>query len=350
MKLVKVAVAILFGFIFLNGVAQEKKFTIHTVAFYNLENLFDTINDPTINDEASPIMEASESLRAEIYVKKLDNMANVVADIGSDISNNSPAVIGVCEIENRQVLYDLVNHPALLNKDYGVVHFDSPDRRGIDVALLYQKRLFRPINTSSHELVIFDSESRARRYTRDQLLVSGELDGDLIHLIINHWPSRGGGEARSRPGRIAAAKLNKHLADSLFALDPYAKIITMGDFNDNPTDYSFKKTLKTEAEREKVELKGLYNPFENMYKSGLGTTGYRDVWSLFDQIVISQSLTDRDYTSYRFYQAGIFNKAYLTNKRGRWKGYPWRSFADGGFSGGYSDHFPVYIYLIREVE
>jgi hypothetical protein len=350
MKLVKVAVAILFGLIFFNGVAQEKKFTIHTVAFYNLENLFDTINDPTINDEASPIMEASESLRAEIYMKKLDNMANVVADIGSDISNNSPAVIGVCEIENRQVLYDLVNHPALLNKDYGVVHFDSPDRRGIDVALLYQKRLFRPINTSSHELVIFDSESRARRYTRDQLLVSGELDGDLIHLIVNHWPSRGGGEARSRPGRIAAAKLNKHLADSLFALDPYAKIITMGDFNDNPTDYSFKKTLKTEADREKVELKGLYNPFENMYKSGLGTTGYRDVWSLFDQIIISQSLTDRDYTSYRFYQAGIFNKAYLTNKRGRWKGYPWRSFADGGFSGGYSDHFPVYIYLIREVE
>jgi hypothetical protein len=350
MKSVKIAVLILLSLSFYNSFAQEKKFAIHTVAFYNLENLFDTINDPTINDEASPIMEASEALRAEIYKKKLDNMANVVADIGSDISNNSPAVIGVCEIENRQVLYDLINHPALLNKDYGVVHFDSPDRRGIDVALLYQKRLFRPINTSSHELVIFDSESRERRYTRDQLLVSGELDGDLIHLIVNHWPSRGGGEARSRPGRIAAAKLNKHLADSLFAIDPYAKIITMGDFNDNPTDYSFKKTLKTVADRDKVGLKELYNPYENMYKSGLGTTGYRDIWSLFDQIVISQSLTDRDYTSYRFYQAGIHNKAYLTNKRGRWKGYPWRSFSDGGFSGGYSDHFPVYIYLIKEVE
>lgn len=349
MKSVKIAVLILFSFLFFNSLAQEKKFTIHTVAFYNLENLFDTINDPTINDEASPIMEVSESLRAEIYIKKLDNMAKVVADIGSDLSNNSPAVIGVAEVENRQVLYDLVNHPALLDKDYGIVHYDSPDRRGIDVALLYQKRLFRPINTSSHELVLFDNISRQRKYTRDQLLVSGELDGDLIHVIVNHWPSRSGGEARSRPGRIAAAKLNKHLADSLFAIDPYAKIITMGDFNDNPADYSFKKVLKTEADRDKVELKGLYNPFENMYKSGLGSNAYRDTWSLFDQVIISHSLTKRDYSSYRFYQAGIFNKPYLTNKRGRWKGYPFRSFADGGFTGGYSDHFPSYIYLIKEI-
>jgi len=130
MKSVKVAVLILFGLLFFNSVAQEKKFTIHTVAFYNLENLFDTINDPTINDEASPIMEANEAVRGEIYIKKLSNMAKVVADIGSDLSNNSPAVIGVCEIENKQVLYDLANHPALLDKDYGIVHYDSPDRRG----------------------------------------------------------------------------------------------------------------------------------------------------------------------------------------------------------------------------
>lgn len=349
MKLIKPLLIALISLQVFSGLAQEKKFTIHTVAFYNLENLYDTINDPTINDEASPIMEASEALRGDIYKKKLDNMAKAVADIGSEIANNSPAVIGVAEVENRQVLYDLVNHPALLNKDYGVVHYDSPDRRGIDVALLYQKRLFRPINTSSHELVIFDNLTRERRYTRDQLLVSGELDGDLIHIIVNHWPSRGGGEARSRPGRIAAAKLNKHLADSLFAIEPYAKIITMGDFNDNPTDYSLKKVLNTAAERDKVELKGFYNPFENMYKSGLGSNAYRDVWSLFDQVIISQSLTERDYSSYRFYQAGIHNKAYLTNKRGRWKGYPFRSFADGGFSGGYSDHFPSFVYLIKEI-
>lgn len=350
MKLSRLLFVALLSTSFLGGLAQEKKFTIHTVAFYNLENLFDTINDPTINDEASPIMEANPAIRGDMYVKKLNNMAKVVADIGRDITNNTPAVIGVAEVENRQVLHDLVNHSDLLDKDYGIVHYDSPDRRGIDVALLYQKRLFRPINTSSHELVIYDNLTRQRRYTRDQLLVSGELQGDLIHIIVNHWPSRSGGEARSRPGRIAAAQLNKRIIDSLFANDPYAKIINMGDFNDNPTDYAFKKVLKTEADRDKVELKGLYNPFENMYKSGLGSNAYRDVWSLFDQVIISQSLTERDFKTYRFYQAGIFNKPYLTNKRGRWKGYPFRSFADGGFTGGYSDHFPSYIYLIREVQ
>ena len=331
------------------GMSQEKKFKIHTVAFYNLENLYDTINDPTINDEASPIMEASEGIRGDMYKKKLANMAKVVADIGSEITNNTPAIIGVAEVENRDVLHDLVNDPQLLDKDYGIVHYDSPDRRGIDVDLIYQKRLFRPLTSSNHELVIFDNATRERRYTRDQLLVSGLLDGDLIHIIVNHWPSRGGGEAKSRPGRIAAAKLNRRIADSLFAIDPYAKIITMGDFNDNPDNESIKNVLGTVADRDKVEIKGFYNPFENMYKSGLGSNAYRDAWSLFDQVIISKSLTERDYSSYRFYNAGIFNKRYLTTKRGRWKGYPFRSFADGGFTGGYADHFPSYIFLIKEV-
>lgn len=331
------------------GQSQEKKFKIHTIAFYNVENLYDTINDPIRNDEASPMMEASEGIRGEMYKSKLANMAKVIADIGSETTNNTPAIIGVAEVENRDVLHDLLNDPALIDKDYGIVHYDSPDRRGIDVALLYQKRLFRPITTKNHELVIFDNATRERRYTRDQLLVSGQLDGDMIHIIVNHWPSRSGGEAKSRPGRIAAAKLNRRIADSLFAIDPYAKIITMGDFNDNPDNESIKTVLGTVAEREEVELKGFYNPFENMYKSGLGSNAYRDTWSLFDQVIISKSLTERDYSSYRFYNAGIFNKRYLTNKRGRWKGYPFRSFADGGFTGGYADHFPAYIYLIKEV-
>lgn len=332
------------------GMSQEKKFKIHTVAFYNVENLYDTINDPTTDDHLNPIMEASEGIRGDMYKKKLVNMAKVVSEIGADLANNSPAVIGVAEVENRQVLHDLLNDSALLDKDYGIVHYDSPDRRGIDVALLYQKRLFKPLTTSKHEVVIYDNASRQRRYTRDQLLVSGELDGDLIHIIVNHWPSRSGGESKSRPGRIAAAKVNRRIADSLFAIDPYAKIITMGDFNDNPDNESIKSVLGTEDDRDKVLLKGFYNPFEKMYKSGLGTNAYRDSWSLFDQVIISKSLTDRDYNSYRYYNSGIFNRRYLTNKRGRWKGYPFRSFADGGFTGGYSDHFPAYIYLIKEVK
>ena len=341
-------VMLICAFVTINA-QEKKKYKIHTVAFYNLENLFDTINDTTKFDEASPIMELNQALRAKAYVKKIQNMAKVVADIGYEDTKNTPAIIGVSEVENRQVLVDLVNDPQLLDKDYGIIHFDSPDKRGIDVALLYQKSLFRPIETSSHELLIYDDSTRERVYTRDQLLVSGELEGDLIHVIVNHWPSRSGGEARSRFKRVAAGTLNKRIIDSLQSIDPYAKILTMGDFNDNPTNDSMKKEIKAEGDKEKVKLKGIYNPYEDLFKKkGLGTTGYRDAWSLFDMILMSQPFLEKDYSSFRFYKAGIFNKSYLTNKEGRYKGYPLRM-SNAGLSGGYSDHFPAYIYLIKEV-
>ena len=350
MKNLKLTLTVMLLCAFVSLSAQEKKkYKIHTVAFYNLENLFDTINDTTKFDEASPIMELNQALRAKAYVKKIQNMAKVVADIGYEDTKNTPAIIGVSEVENRQVLVDLVNDPQLLDKDYGIIHFDSPDKRGIDVALLYQKSLFRPIETSSHELLIYDDSTRERVYTRDQLLVSGELEGDLIHVIVNHWPSRSGGEARSRFKRVAAGTLNKRIIDSLQSIDPYAKILTMGDFNDNPTNDSMKKEIKAEGDKEKVKLKGIYNPYEDLFKKkGLGTTGYRDAWSLFDMILMSQPFLEKDYSSFRFYKAGIFNKSYLTNKEGRYKGYPLRM-SNAGLSGGYSDHFPAYIYLIKEV-
>lgn len=213
-----------------------------------------------------------------------------------------------------------------------------------------KKHFFKPITTSSHELLIYDDLSRKRVYTRDQLLVSGELDGELIHVIVNHWPSRSGGEARSRSKRVGAAKLNKRIIDSLQSIDPYAKIFTMGDFNDNPTNESIKGVLKAERKENKVGLKGVFNPYENMFKQGLGSNAYRDAWSLFDQILFTQPLLEKDYSSFRFYKAGIFNKPYLTNKQGKYRGYPFRSFDFGGFTEGFSDHFPVYVYLIKEVE
>ncbi|WP_411894116.1 endonuclease/exonuclease/phosphatase family protein [Winogradskyella sp. A2] len=349
MKLLKSLLLLIVFVSFFNVNAQEeKRFKIHTVAFYNLENLFDTINDPLKYDEASPIMELKAN-RSEIYRKKIKNMARVISNIGNDMANNSPAVIGVCEIENRKVLEDLVNDPLLLSKDYGIIHFEGPDRRSIDVALLYQKELFQPVESSSHELLIYDDLTRKRVFTRDQLLVSGKLDGDLIHIIVNHWPSRSGGEARSRSKRVGAAKLNKRIIDSLQSIDPYAKILTMGDLNDDPTNDSVKEVLKAKKDKKKVPLKGIYNPFEKMFtEKGYGTTAYRDAWSLFDQIMVTKPLIESDYSSYRFWKAGIYNKAYLSNKRGRWEGYPFRSFADGGFTDGFSDHFPVYIYLIKQ--
>ncbi|RXJ52532.1 endonuclease/exonuclease/phosphatase family protein [Gelidibacter gilvus] len=350
MKFQKSVFTLIFLVLVTNLWSQEsKRFKIHTIAFYNLENLFDTINDPTKFDEASPIMEMTTG-RSEVYKKKVRNMARVIADIGTDGAGNAPAILGVAEIENRDVMVDVVNDPLLLGFDYGIIHYDSPDKRGIDVGMIYQKAIFQPIQTSSHTLYIYDDITRNRVYTRDQLLVSGNLEGDLIHIIVNHWPSRSGGEERSRSKRVGAAKLNKRIIDSLQIIDPYAKIIIMGDLNDDPINVSVKDILKAKSEKKEVELKGIYNPYESFYKSGLGTNAWRDAWSLFDQIMMTQPLLEKDYSSFRFYKAFIYNKNYLTTKRGRWKGYPFRSFADGGFTGGFSDHFPVYIYLIKEVE
>ncbi len=350
MKKLNYLIVILLFFAFINTNAQEKrKFKVHTVAFYNVENLFDTINNPNKFDEASPMMELNFN-RGDVYKKKVRNMARVISEIGADVSKNTPVIIGLSEVENRQVIEDLANDSSLVKKDYGIVHFESPDARGIDVALMYQKAFFTPTDTSSHELKIYDDNTRKRVYTRDQLLVSGKLEGETIHVIVNHWPSRSGGEARSRPKRIAAAKLNKRIIDSLQAIDPYAKIFSMGDLNDDPTNSSLKDILKAKRDKEDVKLKGIYNPMENFFKNGLGSNAYRDAWSLFDQILITKPLLETDYSSFRFYKAGIFNKQYLTNKKGRYKGYPFRSFADGGFTNGYSDHFPVYVHIIKEVK
>ena len=349
MNFLKLVISILFLSLFISTHAQDKKFKIHTLAFYNLENLFDTINDPIKFDDYSPIMELKTN-RGEAYRRKITNMARVIAEIGKDVTHNTPAILGVCEVENKDVLEDIVNDSTLLEKNYGIVHYDSPDSRGIDVALLYQKSLFMPISSSAQELKIYDTQTQKQITTRDQLLVSGKLEGDLIHIIVNHWPSRRGGEARSRPKRVAAAQLNKRILDSLQAQDPYAKVIIMGDLNDDPTNPSVKNVLKAKRKRKKVDFKGLYNPFEKFYRDGLGTTAYRDNWSLFDQIIVSKTLLEKDYTSFRYYQAGIFNKNYLITPKGKYKGYPFRSWNDSGFSNGFSDHFPVYIYLIKEVK
>ena len=346
---IKFGVLALFLSVFINTHAQDKTYKIHTVAFYNLENLFDTINDPNKFDEYSPIMELKTD-KDVVYKKKVRNMARVIAEIGKDVSNNSPAIIGVSEAENKMVLEDLVNDSLLVDKNYGIVHFDSPDARGIDVGFLYQKSIFTPISTSSHELKLYDDATAKRVFTRDQLLVSGHLDGDLIHVIVNHWPSRRGGEEKSRPKRVAAAKLSKRLIDSLQVINPYAKVFIMGDLNDNPTNASIKEVLNAKKDKGDVELKGIYNPMETFYKNGIGTNAYRDSWNLFDQIMVTKPLLNKDYSSYRFYKAAIFNKNYLLHNEGKYKGYPFRSFSSGNFTNGFSDHLPVCVFLIKEID
>lgn len=327
---------------------NEKKYSIRTIAFYNLENLFDTINDPSINDEASPMMELKAN-RSKVYWDKIDKLASTIAQIGADMANTSPAIIGVSEVENRSVLEDLVKNKHLIKKEYGIIHYDSPDKRGIDVALLYQKKYFKPIFHEVFNPNIYKGNFKV--FTRDQLLVSGYLDDEMIHVIVNHWPSRSGGEEKSRPLREKAAYQNTLIINQIRKNDVNAKILTMGDFNDDPINASFKEVLKTKSEKNEVDETAIYNPYEDMFRRGFNTLGYRDKINLFDQILISEPLLDKgekDFSTYKMYKAMIFNKRFLTIRKGQYKGYPFRSFSNGGYTGGYSDHYPVYMYLIKE--
>lgn len=363
--MIKKILALLFvSVIMLPANAQDKKFKVHTIAFYNVENLFDTINDPKINDEEF-LPSGSQRWNTKNYTRKLANISKVISEIGTGENPNSPTVIGLAEVENRAVLEDLVKQPLLLGKDYGIVHFDSPDKRGIDVALLYQKKNFRPtsykniplkVNYNTDETKRKEAEEKTddntevnsftrKLYTRDQLLVTGLLDGEEIHFIVNHWPSRSGGEKRSSPYREAAAALNKKIIDSLYKINPDAKVITMGDLNDGPYNNSVKKVLGAKGVKEDVKPGGLYNPMEELSNKGVGTLAYRDAWDLFDQMIVTEPLIRKDYSSYRYWKANVFNKPYLQQKSGQYKGYPDRNW--NGVAG-YSDHFPVYLYLIKQ--
>lgn len=336
-------------FIVSGTLAQESKtYKIRTVAFYNLENLFDTLNDSlTFDDDRTPT--GKDNWTNERFIHKISNMSRVLSEIGIPVAQSSPDIIGLCELENSQVIKALISHPNLRDKNYGIIHFDSPDERGIDVALLYKKDVFLPTSFNSLRLMLTKEED-FRDYTRDQLVVGGFLDGEEIHFIVNHWPSRSGGEARSKPNRMAAARLNRRIIDSISKFNPEAKIISMGDFNDDPVDDSFKKILKTKGKVSELGPGDLYNPMEILFKKGVGSLAYRDRWNLFDQIYFTSNLVQKSTNDYHFWKAGIFKPAYLIDNKGQYKGYPLRTYAGGNYIGGYSDHFPVFIHLIKEVD
>ncbi len=328
----------------------EKHVLARTIAFYNLENLFDTIDDPKKRDEDfTP--DGRDNWTSEKYHHKLNNLAKVLADIGRKETHTSPAIIGVAEVENRGVLEDLIQTGDLKGKGYGIIHFESPDRRGIDVALLYKKKFFKPINFKKYPLLIYDGDTRKRIYTRDQLIVTGMLDGEKIHILVDHWPSRRGGEQRSLPKRVKAGELSKKIMDSIRNVEPNAKIVMMGDLNDDPSSPSVKRVLQTTADK-KIALseKRFYNTMENFYNRGIGTLAYRDSWNLFDQIIITPSWLDKSKPNFfHFWKSGIYSKEFMKNRKGRYKGYPKRTLVGGQFIGGYSDHFPTYIIVIREL-
>lgn len=329
---------------FLNFSAFSQKAKVAAVGFYNLENLFDTVNDTLIDDEEF-LPEGGRSWTPDKYKEKLGNMAYVISQMGLDLCPAGLSVLGVAEIENRTVLEDLVKEPALANRNYQIIHHDSPDRRGVDVGLLYNPAHFKVLEHKAVPLI--DYEKGERRYTRDILFVKGILDKtDTLYFTVNHWPSRGGGEKQTAPYRNHGGAVNRQLYDSLMTAYSKVNFIVMGDLNDNPDDESITAYLRAKLKLKDVKEKDLFNPFYEMYRRGLGSNAYRDTWSLFDQIILSQDILENK-GGYQFYKAFVFNKEFLTTASGKYKGYPFRTFNFDNYQGGYSDHFPTYVYLVK---
>jgi len=335
-----------FGLVF-NLSAQEQSYKIGAIGFYNFENLFDTLDTPDVRDsEFTP--KGKKAYGGKIYQEKLDHLSSVVSQMATDVTPDGLAILGVCEIENRSVLEDFVKMPKIKDRNYQIVHYDSPDKRGIDVGLIYNPKYFKVTHSEPLLLDIQQSDGDTV-FTRDILYVNGEFDGDLLHVFVNHWPSRSGGEKRSAWRRNAAAQRVRGVIDSLLAADANAKIVVMGDLNDDPNNDSCKKYIGAQRKKEKMKKDQLYNPMWDYYNKGIGTTAWQDAWSLFDQIHLSYALSQRDEEGYFFYKANIFNKKYLRQRTGRFQGYPFRTFVGDSYLGGYSDHFPVYVYLVKAV-
>ncbi|MDR1091180.1 MAG: endonuclease/exonuclease/phosphatase family protein [Prevotella sp.] len=326
-----------------NSHAQDK----HLVMFYNVENLFDTIPSPGVYDrEFTP--GGAKKWNSFKYWKKIANIEDVLYKIASQ-ERTFPAVIGLSEVENRNVLEDIVATPKLAKVNYRIVHYDSPESRGVDVALLYRPDIFKyegsyPIKTVVPGLPDFK--------TRDILSVWGTIGNERFFFFVCHLPSRLGGQAASEFKRIAGAQIIKNAVDSICLEKPETRFIIMGDMNDEPTDKSLAQALGAKADPKRLDPGDLFNPFTVMFKDGIGSLAYQDAWSLFDNIIVSENLINAPQDGFSLlkkkkYYAYIFNKPFLTGQRGQYKGYPLRTFSGDNFVNGYSDHFPVYILLSK---
>ena len=305
-----------------------------TVAFYNLENLFDTKNDhEKLDEDFTPKgFKKWDDRKFGIKVKKI---AKVIAKIGTDDSNESPVLIGVAEVENSDVIATLLKTGKLKNKAYDYVHFDSPDERGIDTALIYNTEYFKVISSQTIPLLVAN-ENGARDFTRDILYVKGKLNNEEVHVFVNHWPSRRDGSDATSYKRIEAARTILKKLDELSVNEEVTNVILMGDFNDDPNSKSIQTLMDSGR---------FLNPMQQLLSPVSGSANYKGEWSLFDQILISHSFLNYEKGTHSFKKAEIYNPKFLKEWKGKYKGNPFRTFAGKKYLGGYSDHFPVYIIL-----
>ena len=312
------------------------------IGFYNLENLFDTLNDPKINDEDF-LPTSIKHYTSKIYEHKINNLGSVISKIGIEENPAGLVILGIAELENNIVIDDLIKQKDIIHRGYKYIHYNSKDARGIDVGLMYQPQFFKPIE--HFPISLTDATHYTNYFTRDILYVNGLLNNEFVHIFVNHWPSRKGGEMKSAAGRKWAAAVCRKYVDSIFKKNIHAKIIIMGDLNDNPDDKSLTKYLKAKSNFKKLVQSDLYNPFYNVYKSGLGSIAQDDVWGLFDQIIISAEWVNKKTTGYIFQQPKIYTDNLIIESYGRYKGYPLRTWNGNLYRGGFSDHFPTYIII-----
>lgn len=307
------------------------------------------VRNQILADEFTP--KSAKRWGTKYYNDKLGNVAKVISELGRKETNGNPAIVGLIEVENRNVVEDLIKQPALATSNYGVIHYNSYDARGIDVAIIYQKKRFTPLETYKKEVKIFGEDGK-REYTRDILVAKGILDGEKVAVFMNHWPSRRGGEAVSMAKRNAAATVLKTEMDKISKENPGIKLFAMGDFNDDPVSPSLKQHLAAVGTPGELSDKfPYYNLMYKLYNAGVASLAYRDAPNLFDQIIVSKNLysAEKSTPTYSIFKAEIYAPSYLVNKSGQWKGYPFRSWDGDRYTGGYSDHFPAVSVIQREV-
>lgn len=327
--------------------ADNSEYLVTAVGFYNLENLFDTIDSPTTND--ADFMPHGRLLwNTEKYISKQANLAKVISLLGTELTPDGLAFLGVAEIENRKVLEDLVVQEPIKSRNYQIVHFDSPDERGIDCGLLYNPKYFSVQGAKPLPVNLQRAGDTVADYTRDVLYVAGLFNGEPMHIMVGHWPSRRGGESASAWMRAKAAGVCRAAVDSILKTDPYAKIVVMGDLNDDPNNKSLTEVLGAQKNTEGLRDKEMYNPMYDLFMAGNGTMAYRDAWSLFDQMVVSKGFVYKKVGGWQLYKAVVFRQPWLLQTEGAFRGYPFRTYIGDIFINGYSDHLPVFMYLLKK--
>jgi exonuclease III len=311
--------------------------SIYTIAFYNLENLFDTVKDPnTIDRDFLPW--GKKFWTEKKYKKKVYKMGKAISSIAKNKTGKPPVLVGIAEVENAGVIQDLVESKHLKSANYNFVHYDSPDERGIDVALLINEDYFTLEHSESIPISIYETNG-VKDYTRDALYVKGVLNGEQAHVFVCHWPSRRDGADSTSHKRIQASEQITSFIERQADINDLSKVIIMGDFNDNPVDVSVKEYLVSS---------NLYNPFEKLMNITRGSLSYYSQWHLFDQIIFSHNFFKMEKGKHSFKDADIFDKDFLQEWKGRKEGLPFRTFSGKRYLGGYSDHFPVYINLKKD--